>query len=200
MVGVGSSVNFVRAAFMFSLLYQTKTLLQRYPKLYSLARKIRDYLARPRSEDIRTKVIELRSEKPYRGDVLLSFINEPFFLTREQAGFYGQHTHYWTALEMADAFLDLGYNVDVIRWNNDEFLPQKEYAFFIDKRLNLRRVGPLLKKDCLKIMYIETAHWLFHMTTQYRRLLALKQRKGVTLPPQKTVDSNWGIEHADCAV
>lgn len=185
---------------MSALLYQTKTLLQRYPTFYGLARKIRDRLASPPGEDIRTKVVELKSEKPYRGDVLLSFINEPFFLTREEAGFYGQHSHYGTALDMADAFLDRGYNVDVIRWNNDEFLPQKDYAFFIDIRMNLSRIGPLLKSDCLKIMFIETAHWLFHMTAQYHRLLALQQRKGVTLPPRKTVDSNWGIEHADCAV
>jgi len=185
---------------MASLLYQTKVLLKRYPKLYVPARKIRDYLASSADEDTRTKVIELRAEQPCRGDALLSFINEPFFLTREQAGFYGQHTHYWAALEMAEAFLAHGYNVDVIRWNNDEFLPQKDYAFFIDCRLNLARVGPLLKKECLKIMYIETAHWLFHMTAQYRRLLALQQRKGVTIPPHKTVDVNWGIEHADCAV
>ena len=185
---------------MCSLLYQPKTLLQRYPRLHGLARKIRDHLASPHNEDIRTKVIELRSEKLNRGDVLLSFINEPFLLAREQAGFYGQHSHYGTALDMADAFLELGYNVDVIRWNNNEFLPQKDYTFFIDTRLNLGRIGPLLNKDCLKIMFIDTAHWLFHMTAQYRRLLALQQRKGVTLPLRKTVDPNWGIEHADCAV
>jgi glycosyltransferase involved in cell wall biosynthesis len=185
---------------MTMLLHPTKVLLQKHPTLYALAKKLRDSLANLLREDIRTKVVALNPEMPSRGNVLLSFINEPFFLTRDQAGFYGQHTHYGAVLEMAKTFLDLGYSVDVIRWNNDEFLPRKDYAFFIDKRQNLARIGSLLRKDCLKIMYIETAHWLFHMTAQYRRLLALQQRKGVTLSPRKTLNPNWGIEHADCAV
>jgi glycosyltransferase involved in cell wall biosynthesis len=185
---------------MSTFRHQTKMLLQKSPALYGLARKLRDSLANPSREDGRTKVVALTPEQPSRGNVLLSFINEPFFLTRDQAGYYGQHMHYGSALEMARAFLDLGYSVDVIRWNNDEFLPQKDYAFFIDKRLNLERIGPMLNEHCLKIMYIETAHWLFHMTAQHRRLLALQQRKGVTLKPKKTVTPNWGIEHASCAV
>jgi glycosyltransferase involved in cell wall biosynthesis len=96
--------------------------------------------------------------------------------------------------------MDLGYCVDVISWANSDFIPTRKYSFFIDIRMNLERMAPLLNKDCIKIMHIDTAHWLFHMTAQQRRLLALQERRGVTLSLQKTVRPNQGIEHADCAV
>jgi len=165
--------------------------------LYKLLYKVTN--SRKNTTPLDRRVILLKPEKTSQGNVLLSFINEPFLLTPDQAGVYGQHTHYWASLEIAKTFLDLGYCVDVIRWNNNKFMPQKDYSFFIDARLNLERIGPLLRKDCIKMMYIETAHWLFHMSAQYRRLLALQQRKGITLSPHKTVSPNWGIEHADCA-
>lgn len=146
------------------------------------------------------KVVSLASMKqPARGNALLSFINEPFLLTPDQAGMYGQHTHYWAVVEIAQAFLDFGYNVDIIRWNNETFIPRKEYNFFIDFRMNLERLNEVLGKDCTKIMYIETAHWLFHMKAQYNRLFAIQQRRGVTLSPYKTLSPNLGIEYADCA-
>ena len=134
------------------------------------------------------------------GNVLLSFLTEPFLLTPAEAGLYGSHPHYGASLEMARALLDLGYCVDVIRWNNSTFVPSKDYSIFIDARMNLSRLGPQLGPSCLKIMYIETAHWLFHMSAQYSRIQALQQRRGVALMPQKTLSPNSGIENADCGL
>ncbi len=168
---------------------------------YTVAQQVKRTLEKhlTGSPSLDKRFISLKPEKSPQGNVLLSFINEPFFLKPDQAGMYGQHTHYWASLKIAQTFLDLGYCVDVIRWNNNTFIPQKDYSVFIDARMNLERIGPLLQKDCLKIMYIETAHWLFHNTAQYGRLLALQQRKGVTVAPQKIINPNWGIEHADYA-
>ena len=76
---------------------------------------------------------------------------------------------------------------------------EKRYDFFIDVRMNLERIGPLLNPDCVKIMHIETAHWLFHMTAQHQRLLDVQRRRHATIGPCKVVSPNWAIEHADCA-
>jgi glycosyltransferase involved in cell wall biosynthesis len=176
-------------------------------KAYKIARDVKGVLRKhlrsphkPKDSDLTNKIVSLKPKGPVRGHFLLSFINEPFLLTPEQAGLYGQHTHYWSALEIAETFLEQGYDVDVIRWNNNTFLPKKDYAFFMDFRLNLERLDPVLNKDCIKIMFIETAHWLFHMTAQHNRLFDIQRRKGVSLPPYKTVAPNQGIEHADCGV
>src|SRR5262245_16709406 len=106
-------------------------------KAYRLARDVKGVFAKhftdreslPDLNDLTYKVVSLKPDGVIRGHVLLSFINEPFLLTPEQAGMYGQHTHFWSALEIADSFLEQGYDVDVIRWNNNTFVPEKDYAF-----------------------------------------------------------------------
>jgi glycosyltransferase involved in cell wall biosynthesis len=200
MASIGDRLTHWRTALQQKALQSIERNLEDY-KAYRVVREVKRALEKrfKRAENIVQKVVYLAPKGPPQGHVLLSFINEPFFFTADQAGMYGQHTHYWAVLEIAKTFLDLGYNVDVIRWNNDKFIPQKDYSFFIDLRLNLERIHHLLSKDCVKIMYIETAHWLFHMTAQHNRLFAIQQRKCVTLAPYKTLSPNWGIEHADCA-
>jgi hypothetical protein len=110
-----------------------------------------------------------------------------------------KHTHYWETRQIAQTWLDLGYSVDAIHWKNQHFVPEKRYDFFIDVRMNLERIGPLLNPGCVKIMHIETAHWLFHMTAQHQRLLDVQRRRHATIGPCKVVSPNWAIEHADCA-
>jgi glycosyltransferase involved in cell wall biosynthesis len=100
---------------------------------------------------------------------------------------------------MAMTFLGLGYCVDVIDHNNSRFLPEKNYSVIVDVRWNLERLTPLLKRDCVKIMHIDTAHILFHNAAESRRLLELQQRRGVTLRPRRLEVPNLGIENADCA-
>jgi glycosyltransferase involved in cell wall biosynthesis len=165
-------------------------------RLYIIANEVEKVLKQTKKLD--RSLISLEPENPSQGNVLLSYITEPFRLKPGQQISHA-HTHDWESLQIAKTFLDLGYHVDVIRWNNYTFMPMKDYAFFIDARMNLERLARLLNKDCIKIMHIDTAHWLFHMTAQYRRLLALQQRKGISLSLRKTVDPNWAIEQADCA-
>lgn len=100
---------------------------------------------------------------------------------------------------MAQTFLALGYGVDVIRFTNRSFRPRAPYRIAIDTLLNLERLAPALPEDCLKILHADSAHWLFHATAQHQRLSALKQRRGISLPPMKEVAPNRAIETADCA-
>jgi glycosyltransferase involved in cell wall biosynthesis len=150
------------------------------------------------SNDDKTKIVSLTSKKGFKGNVLLSYIIAPFLLPEGET-IPNAHTNYWESWQIAHTFLDLGYNVDVIHYLNATFIPEKEYSFFIDARRNLERLAPLLNNDCVKIMHIDTAHWLFHNTAQMNRLLSLQQRKGIAIAPRKAIAPNWGIEHADCA-
>jgi glycosyltransferase involved in cell wall biosynthesis len=102
-------------------------------------------------------------------------------------------------MQMVKTFLNLGYAVDVINHHNTTFYPEKDYSVIVDIRWNLERLTPLLSKDCVKIMHIDTAHILFHNAAEFRRLLELQHRKGVTLRPRRIETPNLGIEHADCA-
>ncbi|MCP5007511.1 MAG: glycosyltransferase [Planctomycetes bacterium] len=128
--------------------------------------------------------------------VLFSYIIDGFIL-EPGSPIPNKHTNYWQSVRMAKTFVELGYEVDVIHWTNDRFIPEKNYSFFVDVRHNMERLAPLLTKDCVKIMHFDVAHILFHNTAEVKRLLQLQQRRGVTLQPRRFENLNFGIEHAD---
>ena len=145
-----------------------------------------------------TRVASLKQDRPARGRVLLSYITRPFFLARGQT-VSTAHTQDWESIQMAKTFLDLGYDVDVIHYNNSSFIPRREYSFLIDSRFNLERLASLLNRDCVRIMHADTAHVLFHNAGEANRLLELGERRGICIQPRRVMRHNLGIEHAHCA-
>jgi glycosyltransferase involved in cell wall biosynthesis len=143
-------------------------------------------------------VASLRPAKKSRGSVLLSYILDPFLKKNDEA-IQTTHTNYWESFMIAQAWLDLGYCVDVIDYRNLSFMPSKHYSFLIDVRNNLERLAPLLNSDCIKIMHIDLCHMLFNNAAEAGRLLELQQRRGVTLQPRRFELPNLAIEFADCA-
>jgi len=170
--------------------------LEKRPTLYNRVHAMRR--AVKGGTDKHHKVVRLTPEGPCRGNVLVSLINEPF-LRKPDEPISHAHTHDWETVQIVQTWLDMGYAVDIIRWTNNEYLPDKDYAVFIDARANLERLAPRLNAGCVKVMHIDTAHWLFHSAAQYQRLLALEERRGVSLPPWRLLPPNRGIETADCA-
>jgi hypothetical protein len=144
------------------------------------------------------QVVSLLPEKPAKGDVLLSYRTGDFLLGAPHS-FPNDHELYWECYQIASTFLDRGYRVDVIDWLDDQFVPAKKYAFFIDIYLNLERIGKLLNDDCVKILHIVRAHWMYHNRAEYKRLFALRERKGAVLKPRRQMGTSYAIENADYA-
>ena len=144
------------------------------------------------------RFISLKPEGTLRGHVLLCYENKAFLLKPGER-VPNDHTNRWEALEIAKTFRELGYQVDVIGENNDRFMPAKEYSVFVGNRINFDRIAKALTGNCLKILHIDTAHWLFNNTAEHQRLLALQQRRHVTLPARRSLKPNFAIEYADCA-
>ncbi|MCC5660008.1 glycosyltransferase [Nostoc sp. XA010] len=145
------------------------------------------------------QVVSLNPKQPSKGNVLLSYRIEPFLLKAGQP-MPNDHTWYWEVWQIAQTFLTLGYNVDVIQFHNDKFVPQKDYAFFIDIRHRMEALAPKLNKDCIKIFHVDIANMVFRNAAECNRLLELQRRKGITLKPQRFEVPNLGIEYADCAI
>ncbi|BBD68425.1 group 1 glycosyl transferase [Nostoc commune NIES-4072] len=145
------------------------------------------------------QVVSLKPKQPSKGNVLLSYRIEPFLLKPGQP-MPNDHTWYWEVWQIAQTFLTLGYNVDVIQFHNDKFVPQKDYAFFIDIRHRMEVLAPKLNKDCIKIFHVDIANMVFRNAAECNRLLELQRRKGITLKPQRFEVPNLGIEYADCAI
>lgn len=143
------------------------------------------------------KVVHLRPRASNGRRVLLSYLSEPFLL---RPGYTPSsfHSNYWECSEIAKTFLDKGYEVDVINWDNDRFIPHHHYDICIDVHNNLRNLAPYLK-NTLKIFHSTNAHWVVAKDGEEQRLSALKQRRGIVLMPQRTLTPSYNIEEADCA-
>ncbi|MGC2062332.1 MAG: glycosyltransferase [Thermodesulfovibrionales bacterium] len=148
--------------------------------------------------DPRGECVSLKPENRPRGSVLLALWIKPFLL-KDGEPIPNSHAHYWRSLQIAKTFLDLGYSVDVIDYLNGEFIPEKNYAFFVSFRTHFERIARLLNEDCIKIAHLDTAHWLFNNSAAFRRGLALQQRRGVSLRGLRIVETNMAIECADYA-
>lgn len=131
-----------------------------------------------------------------KGRVLFSHDITPFLNPNHPLG---AHANYWTATVMVQAFLDRGYIVDIIDCKNPTFIPKHSYTYFVDLELNLDKRVPHLNSDCIKILHIVSAHWLFQNTAEYERCLAVQNRRGVTVFPQRLMNQVLSIESADCA-
>jgi len=144
------------------------------------------------------KVVSLKSKNGNKGNVLLSFIIKPFLSKNYNEP--SNASHIWECFQIAQTFLDLGYSVDVINYQNKNFIPKKNYSIFIDIYTNLERIAPLLNKGCIKILYPILAHWLFNNYASYKRSLELQKRKGVVIGGLRLLSSNQSIEDADCVI
>lgn len=138
-------------------------------------------------------LVELSPKEPPRGRVLLSYTTLPFISPRSIDG----HTNRWECRRMAEIFVEAGYAVDIVDFDNASFLPKKPYQFCIDVHDKLERFSPFLGKNCVKIFHATTSHWLFNNTAEYERLLDLQRRRGVSLVPQRTLPSSQNLERAD---
>ena len=159
-------------------------------------RKVGIEISRYNPNSRNAKFASLKTKSKYKGDMLLSFTVNPFLLN-EGEEFTTSHIVDWESFQIAKIFLDLGYSVDVIDFNNLHFVPKKDYSILLDVSYNLDRMAPYLKKDCIKILYPKFGHWLSHNTAGYSRCLALRQRRGITLRPLRLLRPNLAVEHSD---
>ena len=130
-------------------------------------------------------VVSLHTKQKRKGIALLSFITGPFTLAPGEY-FSDPHPNYWTAPEIARLFLERGYDVDVIEWNNFNFIPRKKYAVCVDLQYNLARLSQFLPKDCKKVMFLIASHPSHQNKVEEMRLQAALKRRGFPLPPKRT--------------
>jgi len=156
--------------------------------------EIRRYTPKSGEED----AISLKPQNTTQGNVLLAYIIEPFLL-KDRELVPTTHTHFVESLLLAETFFNFGYSVDVISYLNSQFIPKKKYSFFVSARTNFQKIAQLLNEDCIKIVHLDMAHWIFNNHAAYARCLSLQQRKGVSLRSHKFQEINYAIEYADYA-
>ena len=161
-------------------------------------RKFGLQITRSHSVSYQEKIITLESENGHKGNVLVSFIIKPFISSGGEPDI-SQDIN-WGCYQIVKTFLDLGYSVDVIHYQNKTFIPKKNYTFFLDLYTNMERIAPLLNKNCIKILHPRWAHWLYNNYSSYKRCLELQKRKGIVITRLRLLQPNLSTEHADCLI
>lgn len=141
-------------------------------------------------------VVRLPHQGEKKGAVLLSFATGPFTLTPKEY-FTDPHSNNWVFPEVARLFSERGYDVDIINWDNESFIPRKKYLACIDLSHNLKRFSPFLGVTCLKVMFILGSYPQFQNDSEQKRIDALNKRRGVHLPPRRAVPSSENLHHVD---
>jgi glycosyltransferase involved in cell wall biosynthesis len=134
------------------------------------------------------------------GYALIAYIPIEPLLFNGSENIPNSHTYYQELRLMAQVFLNMGYQVDVISGINTSFNPPKKYDFFIAARMNFERIAKKLTDDCIKIVHLDMAHWIVNNLSAYERCWDIQKRRGVTLPlTSKLGEFNLAIECADYA-
>ena len=164
-----------------------------------IAHKFGFQLTRNSPPHIDSLVISLQpSNGSPRGNVLLSYVLDPFLLKPDQA-ISNKHTHHWESYQIAQTFLKLGFTVDVISYRNNTFKPDKDYDYFISARTNIEVIAKRLNQDCFKIVHLDTAHWLTNNAAAYDRTSNLYKRRKIAINSIRIIEPNKAIEIADIA-
>lgn len=167
-----------------------------------LITRIMHKLSRNRSSSRRNaqQCVSLQTAvEPALGNVLISYVIDPF-LRKEGEPVSCSHTHHFESLLIARAFLDLGFNVDVIDYNNRHYLPVKRYAYFLSARTCLEEISARLNPDCTIIAHLDTSHYLVNNHAAYSRVLALRDRRGIGCPSIRLIEHNRAIEFSDYGI
>ncbi len=133
-----------------------------------------------------------------RGRILLAYVIEPFL---SKDGPSSSHTHHGESQLMADVWLQRGYIVDVIDYDNPAFVPKHRYDYFVSARTNIQRIRARLNDDCRCIVHLDTSHYTTNNRDALARVVGCQQRRGVDLfGSVRMIEVNAGIEAADAGV
>ena len=145
-----------------------------------------------------TKFVTLYPDGPVQGHALVAHLVDGVMAGLETP-LIRTHNHYGEARLIAECLLDRGYAVDFISYRNRWFTPKKRYDLFIGARTYFDRLADRLNSDCLKIVHLDTAHWLSNNHAALVRLQDVRRRRGVALTSYTPIEDNRGIETADYA-
>ena len=131
-----------------------------------------------------------------RGCAVISYITWPFVEGFDSPKARG-HTNAYEVIVMAESFLDLGFRVEIIDWDDASYAPPSDCRIAIDIHGNLERWQSALPSACRRILHATGPHWLFWNHAELARLQSVQARNGIALKPRRQVEPSRGVEVAD---
>lgn len=141
-------------------------------------------------------VVSARHTQKKVGDALVSFITGPLIQAPWEF-FTDPHPNYWTCSEVVRLLTVRGYDVDIIDWDNETFIPKKKYDICIDLHHNLERLSPYLGPLCIKAMFVVASYHLFQNNAEKARLNNFEKRRGVKLSQKRRDPLSNNLKYID---
>ena len=140
-----------------------------------------------RSNPDRLYDLNIKKDNFTKKHALLSYIVHPFKISKNDPRFLS-HINIWHAREMVRVLNRMGYIVDVIDYRDTDFVPHRSYDLFIGHGgINFETIAHQLPGETVKIYFSTGCYWRFHNEQELARFEALKQRRGVELPPDRLI-------------
>lgn len=164
--------------------------------LRSLARTVN--LAASAYDPVRTRLVSLSPAGNVQGRVLVAHVAEGIMLAPSDP-LIASHNHFVEARLLAEVLLELGYAVDFIDYRNRWFSPRIDYDIFISSRVHFEVLAARMRPGCIKIVHLDTGHWLFNNRAALGRIREVQKRRGVALRSYSRIEEGRAIETADYA-
>ncbi len=116
-----------------------------------------------------------------QGRALVSYKPLPMF---GDPGLFRGHSSVWESSEIVHIFSRMGFDVDLIDWNDSTFAPHGDYDVVFDIHRNLLHYGGTTSR---RIFHVTGSHPDFSNKAEQQRLKDLQERRGVLLQQRRGV-------------
>ena len=142
-------------------------------------------------------MVTLKAGGPSTGRALLSYGTAVYERFAEGKTFDRSHVSAFKNYNISRTLLDLGFEVDVLDYDDALVKLSGSYDLMVDAGENLETLAGRLGNDCQKILCPAFGHWSIHNTGNYIRHRELIRRRGVALKPARLLRPNLCTELAD---
>ena len=175
------------------MLESIKGVLRQVPFLVNVWRllwRTKTKLFQPRPKRLYDVILQQGGAQPLTKRALLSYIVHPFSIPRDDPHFL-HHINIWHVQEIVRILNQLGYMVDVVDYRDTSFVPHKNYDLFVGHAgINFEKIAQRLPDSAAKIYFSAGCYWKFHNEQELARFAALRERRGVDLPPDRLVKNS----------
>lgn len=128
--------------------------------------------------------------------MLLSYATQVYERTMAGKPLNKTHVAAWQNFNVSRAFLDLGFQVDVMSWEDRQTRPPGPYDVVVDVIANLERLAEFGGENAVKILHPAFAHWAIHNANEAARHANLLRRRGIAPPPKRQLPPSASAETA----
>lgn len=111
-----------------------------------------------------------------------------------------EHNQFQEVVALIDALLERGYAVDAVSNRRRHPTPRGDYDLFLGVRGCFDALSERLDPACVKVLHIDTTHWLHNNHASLGRSLEVQRARGVTPERDVSIERNRAIETADYAL